>query len=230
MRFNTVPTTRATKNERRGTPSESANRHASLNVNMCFPSALTRLEPPVQFSVIRQVFRFRNRAYPADAPCAVGTDCTRRLSFHRMTRHKHPTHSMTEKKFAKQEWLVDRPRADRLEDPVCRRQPPRPTIRYRANHRSGHSLQPSRASQAFRSKGSRSLSLRLSTAGGRRAPPGRCRELNRAPSNDRGAPADRASESPTRNPGPHPSPARNRHAVLVRLGARYIGAAFRAKG
>jgi hypothetical protein len=32
MRFNTVPTTRATKNERRGTPSENAQRHACLNV------------------------------------------------------------------------------------------------------------------------------------------------------------------------------------------------------
>src|SRR6266849_2056923 len=38
MRFNTAPTIRATKNERRGTPSESANRHASLNVNMCLLS------------------------------------------------------------------------------------------------------------------------------------------------------------------------------------------------
>src|SRR6266851_2922955 len=121
MRFNTVPTTRATKNERRGTPSESAHRHASLNVNMCFPSAFTRLEPPLQFSVIRQAFRFRNRASPAGALCAVGTDCTRRLSFQRMTRHKHPTHSKTEKKFATQGWLADRPRADRREDPVYRR-------------------------------------------------------------------------------------------------------------
>src|SRR5690348_952778 len=34
MRFSTVPTTRATKNERRGTPSENAQRHASLNVTI----------------------------------------------------------------------------------------------------------------------------------------------------------------------------------------------------
>src|SRR6266478_513022 len=118
MRFNTVPTTRATKNERRGTSSESAHRHASLNVNMCFPSAFMRLEPPLPFSVIRPAFRFRNRAYPADAPCAVDSDCTKPLSSQRLTRRKHPRRLKTEKQFVKQEWQVDRPRADRLEDPV----------------------------------------------------------------------------------------------------------------
>src|SRR5260370_38621863 len=38
IRFNTVPTTSATRKERRGTPPESASRHASLNVNMGLPS------------------------------------------------------------------------------------------------------------------------------------------------------------------------------------------------
>lgn len=42
----------------KGTSSESAHRHANLNVNMCFPSAFARLGPPLQFAVVRRAFHF----------------------------------------------------------------------------------------------------------------------------------------------------------------------------
>jgi hypothetical protein len=57
MRFSTVPTMRATKSERRGTPSENAQRHASLNVNIDLPNlhVSERCDDPWQF---RKCFDF----------------------------------------------------------------------------------------------------------------------------------------------------------------------------
>src|SRR6516165_9944169 len=51
IRFSTEPTTSATKNERRGTPSENAQRHMSLNVDIRRPNlhVSERLDNPPQF-------------------------------------------------------------------------------------------------------------------------------------------------------------------------------------